>query len=85
MGYAFMFLSAPYFLSCALLPPLFKKVPAKLQFVIGFIISMFGMAFMGPTKILHLPDDKIWPVLVGMFLVGTSVSFIFVSGIPESI
>jgi hypothetical protein len=49
MGYVFACLSAPYFLSCALLPALFAKVPAKLQFVICFILTGIAMGLLGPT------------------------------------
>lgn len=85
MGYVFICLSLPYFLSCAFLPRLLQKVPARLQFVAGITISSVSLALMGPSTIFGFSDKNLWIILIGLFLMGISQSLAFVPGIPEGI
>jgi hypothetical protein len=42
MGYFMLFHCAPYLPAALFLPYILKKVPAKLQFVIAFLVSSIG-------------------------------------------
>ena len=85
MGYVFMALSAPYFFSAVVIPIVCSKTPPKIQFVLCFLLSSIGLALMGPTKQLDLPQDKLWIVLVGLFILGGSQGLVFIPSIPEAI
>lgn len=62
LAYVFISLSLPYFLCCIFLPRFLLRVPARLQFVLGILISSASLALMGPSTIFGLSDQKLWIV-----------------------
>jgi hypothetical protein len=84
MGYYFTILSFPYLVSAIVSPIIFKNVPRKLQFVISMIVSSSSFILMGPSNLFGVPE-KLYFVLIGMFINGFIVALIFVNAIPEVI
>ena len=84
MGYYYFIPFVPYLPSCILVPILFKNVPRKVQFVICFIVSGFAVGLMGPTELFDLPD-RLYLVLLGLFIIGSVVTLAFVPCMPEAI
>lgn len=85
MGYIFMCATLPYFVGCLIYPQVFSRMPAKLQFVISFLVAGVAIGTAGTTPLFGLPDDQLWIVIVGLFMLGLSIPFIFINTIPETI
>lgn len=85
MGFVFLTLSTPYFLSCAFMNAFLKRIPNKLQFVLCLAIDTVATALMGHNSLLRLPGDKLWIVLLGMGALGTASALVFIPIMPEMI
>jgi len=79
-----MALSAPYFFGAIIVPLVFGCLPAKVQFIMCFILSSIAFAMMGPSDILDFPD-VLWLVLCGMTLLGFAQSLVFIPCMPEAV
>ena len=76
MGLFFTFSGLTYLFGCAFIPSFFENTPPRLLITGNFVFTIIGLAFMGPSKVLHLPDSM-WLIGlgIGMTTFGTSAAF----------
>jgi MFS family permease len=79
MGFYFMVSGLTYLFGCAFVPSFFTRSPPKVVMTGGFLICVFGVGLMGPSKVLHLPNN-LWLIIIGLGsnTLGTCGTFSFV-------
>ena len=65
MGYFFSIQGFLYLLGCMVIPELFKKTPPKLQMTTFLLLTAFGIGMMGPSRLLHMPN-QVWIIALGL-------------------
>jgi MFS family permease len=81
----FMSLAAFTFaLSSPFVGSVFKGVPRRYVFFLGFILATVSLLYFGGSPILGFPDTMTF-LIVGLLLLGVSVSLIFVPLLSEII
>ena len=61
-----------------------QKLPKRVFMTISFLGCGFSLLLLGPSYILHLPN-QLWILVVGQALLGISLGFVFIPVLPEMI
>jgi hypothetical protein len=82
MGFMFSISAATYLPMCVLMPYMFKTTPPRLVLFLSYIPTTIGMALMGPSALLGIPNK--WEIVaVGLGLTGAAVAPSFILCLPE--
>jgi MFS family permease len=81
-GFAFGLLPLSYAVMCIFLGYFTDRFPRRVVTLWGFLICVIGNIFVGPSKLLHLPES-LTLVILGLFINGVGIAFIFVPLLVE--
>lgn len=82
MGFVFSISAATYLPMCVAMPYMFKTTPPRLVLFLSYIPTTVGMALMGPSALLGIPNN--WEIIaVGLALTGAAVAPSFILCLPE--
>eukprot|EP00347_Sterkiella_histriomuscorum_P004444 403360434 len=84
VGYMFGLMSLIYTLSSPIAGWLCQKLKKIYITQLAFILASISLFFFGPSQLLSFPD-QLWPMIIGMILLGFACALIFVPLLPEII
>ena len=78
LGYVFGLHALLYALSALFIGWLARKIAIRYITQGSFLVSMIGLLLLGPSKVLGFPKDSIVMTLIGISILGTTTSTVFV-------
>lgn len=85
VGYMFGFIALVYAFSSPLIAYLARVMPTKYITQCSFIVAMFALILLGPSKFLHFPRGNFPMTLAGLGLLGLTTATVFVPLLSEII